>query len=71
MYIPKTRSPSRITTIPTMSIRRHVSFMCREWFVMVWYVTDNEKEVAVVNINMEKTMTSAPVTPEYLLVRYC
>jgi hypothetical protein len=42
-----------------------------EWFIKVWYVADNERHVTAVNMKMEKAMKSAPVTPEYLLARYC
>lgn len=45
--------------------------MCREWFIKVWYVVDNDRHVTAVNIKMENAIISAPVTPEYLLVRYC
>jgi hypothetical protein len=37
----------------------------------VWYVADNDRHVTAANIKMEKATRSAPVTPEYLLVRYC
>jgi hypothetical protein len=37
----------------------------------VWYVVDNDRQVTAVNMKMENAMISAPVTPEYLLVRYC
>jgi hypothetical protein len=45
--------------------------MCWEWFIKVWYVADNDRHVTAVNMKMEKAIKSAPVTPEYLLVRYC
>ena len=58
-------------TTPSMSSRRHKCSMRCEWFIMVWYVADNDRHVAAVNMKMEKAIKSAPVTPEYLLARYC
>ena len=60
----------KITT-PSMSSRRQKCSMCWEWFIKVWYVADSDRHVTAANMKIEKAMTSAPVTPEYLLARYC
>lgn len=60
----------KITT-PSMSSRRQKCSTCWEWFIKVWYVADKDRHVTAVNMKMEKAMKSAPVTPEYLLARYC
>ena len=60
----------KITT-PSMSSRRQKCSTCWEWFIRVWYVADNDRHLTAVNMKMEKAMKSAPVTPEYLLARYC
>jgi len=59
------------TITPSMSSRRQKCSICWEWFIKVWYVADNDRYVAAVNMKIEKVMKSALVTPEYLLVRYC
>lgn len=58
-------------TTPSMSSRRQKCSTRWEWFIKVWYVADNDRHVTAANMKMEKAMTSAPVTPEYLLARYC
>jgi hypothetical protein len=59
------------TTTPSMSSRRQKFSIFWEWFIMVWYVADNDRHVTAVNMKMEKAMKSALVIPEYLLARYC
>jgi hypothetical protein len=58
-------------TTPSISIRRQKCSTCCEWFIKVWYIADKDRHVTAVNIKIEKAIKSAPVTPEYLLVRYC
>ena len=58
-------------TTPSMSSRRQKCSMYWEWFIKVWYVADNDRHVAAVNMKIEKTIKSGPVTPEYLPARYC
>lgn len=38
---------------------------------MVWYVADNDRQMAAVDMNMEKAIKSAEVILEYLLTKYC